>query len=488
MGLSIRYARGMKKSDKLFNEKTGVVINDIPLTDEAHESFRNMFIMQVEGDIEITPTCMCGELKAPLYLDVAKCPKCNTSPSDSRGELKPLVALRTPRGISTLICVNLWNTMRDAFNRGGASGISFLQWVTDPTYSPKLDNTARQIIADMEKKGIKRGYNNFVDNLVRYVRIMSTVSKFSSRESVKNLLKLLEMESPYIFRNDYIPFMDNITRILEKSDRNRRAATGFSSVLDAVFGMLSIDDPMYDDVREVKVAQFMQKYSLYWDKFLTNTVQGKHKYIRGTLFASRGVRIARLVASSMSEPHDINSIKIPWIAMINTLETPITSILLKKGFTYSDIKEFIQHCSVNYNKTMDNILKKLVRDGTFLSVAMQRYPTLTRGNMLWMKDVLYDTNPKNYVVAVSPLIVRPLNLDYDGDMLHVSIWCDLVMAYVLEKLAFHYNGLDPIQARTLKNIEMTVPMDNNLLMWMEKDDRLNPTKEQVQNMIDKVGC
>jgi len=488
MGLSIRYARGFKKADKIFNEDTGIVINDIPLTDKAHADFRDMFIKQVEGDIDIVPSCMCGKVKAPLYLDASKCPKCHTSPADSVGELKPLVALRRPKGISTLICVNLWNSMRDAFHRGSASGISFLQWVTDPTYNPKLDDASRKIISDLEERGIERGYNNFVDNMLRYVRIMSTLPAFAPRDSVKNLVKLLEMESPSIFRNEYIPFMDDITRILEKSDRNQRAASGFSSVLDAVFGMLSIDDPIYDNNREVKVAQFMQKYSLYWDKFLTNTVQGKHKFIRGTLFASRGVRIARLVASSMSEPHDINSIKIPWIAMINTLETPITSILLKKGFTYSDVKEFIQHCSVNYNKTMDKILKKLVSDGTFMSAAMQRYPTLTRGNMLWMKNILYDTNPKNYVVAISPLIVRPLNADFDGDMLHVSIWCDLLMAYVLEKLAFHYNGLDPIQARTLKNLEVTVPLEGNLLTWLEKDDRLNPTKRQLQNMIDKVGC
>ena len=61
------------------------------------------------------------------------------------------------------------------------------------------------------------------------------------------------------------------------------------------------------------------------------------------------------------------------------------------------------------------------------------------------------------------------------------------MANILEPLAYHYNCLDTVEVRKFKNMELTVPMEVNIIKWLEDGDQLNGTKAQVDKMYELFG-
>ena len=61
------------------------------------------------------------------------------------------------------------------------------------------------------------------------------------------------------------------------------------------------------------------------------------------------------------------------------------------------------------------------------------------------------------------------------------------MADILKPLAYHYTCLDTVQVRTFKNIELTVPLEVNLLSWLEDGDQLRGTQQQKANMMSLFG-
>ena len=417
MGIEATICTGKDHPDQLVNPNC-IILNDINNTTDAHMDLKNALLCEVEGVVPIEKTCQCGALKQPRYSTTPNvCHICHTDPSEvDNDEIKNLIFLRTPLGIDTLVLTNFWNMMRNAFTRGKVNmagtckGTSILRWVTDPTYVVK-DKAALNIIKYLQEKGVTRGYNNFIRNIDSYLDILSKEpSTFAARDKVKDLIVYYRKNKHKIYTN-HIPFMDKITRIMEKTPSASRAADGVVNVIDIIMGMASIDDPMYTDKRrEGMLARFMENYTIYWDDYLTNNIQGKFGFIRGTLYRSRGTRNSRLVASSITEPHNCNMIELPWVSMIYNLETPITSILLKHGLTLSQIKDFIQYCYSNYNKTMDMVLEKIVRDcRNSLPLSLQRFPSLTRGSKLFLDGGRYKKDPLDFVVGISPLIVRSLN-------------------------------------------------------------------------------
>lgn len=413
MGITSTLLTGKYHPDVLV-KNGGIIINDIPATVDAHTDFKSALICTVEGSISIDASCQCGVTRQPRHSILPnECPVCHTDPADKTSDdLVNLIYLRTPIGVDKLVITNFWNQMRVCFTRGHITGkgISILRWVTDPAYVIK-DKAGLLIINYLKANGIKRGYNNFIRNMDEYLIIMSKEpTTFNTKDIVKDLLIYYKRNKNKIFTN-HIPFMDKITRVMEKSISNKRAADGFVSVIDAIMGVTSIDDSTYTEARrEAITARFMENYTIYWDHFLGDTIQGKYGFIRGTLFRARGTRNSRLVLSSITEPHNYSHIQMPWVAMIYNLETPITSILLKRGMTMAQVKDFIQHCYSNHNTTMERVIDKIIKDcRSSLPCTILRYPSLTRSSKLFMDAGDYKKIPNDYTVSMSPLAVRALN-------------------------------------------------------------------------------
>ena len=413
MGIHVVTLTGKDHPDVLV-KNGGIIINDIPQAVDAHSDFKNALICTVEGAISIEATCRCGITKQPRHSNLPNvCVVCNSDPSDNTDDdIVNLIFLRTPIGVDKLILPNFWNQMRVCFTRGciTGKGISLLRWVTDPNYVIN-DKAGTLIINYFIANGIKRGYNNFIRNMDSYLLIMAKEpTTFNGKDTVKDLIKYYKLHKNKIF-TDHITFMDKITRIMEKSTTNKRAAKGFVDVIDAIMGVTSIDDPVYTpERREGIIARFMENYTIYWDHFLGDTIQGKYGFIRGTLFRARGTVSSRLVISSITEPHLYNEVQLPWVAMIYNLETPITSILIRKGLTLQEVKSFIQHCYTNFNVTMKNVIDKIIRDcDNSLPTTMLRFPSLTRSSKLFVNAANYKIIPDDYTASMSPISVRALN-------------------------------------------------------------------------------
>lgn len=61
------------------------------------------------------------------------------------------------------------------------------------------------------------------------------------------------------------------------------------------------------------------------------------------------------------------------------------------------------------------------------------------------------------------------------------------MAEILKPLAYHFTCLDTVEVRKFKNIELTVPLEINLLSWLEDGDQLDATPEQTNSMLSMFG-
>lgn len=384
----------------------GLLLNNLSTSDG--NTLRETIVLTIEGDISIAPTCECGVTKATPLTPLTNCPYCNTEPN--KNKIQSALALRTPIGIVSLISVSFYNMMRVAFTKGkpnSPNSTNVLLWVTDPTYRMKKED-GKRIASILTANGVRRGYNNFIYNMEEYLHKIASLPDFADNKKPKELLELYKNQKNGVLV-DYVGFLSNITRIMEKSGTNRRAGGGFINVVDVLYSVANIDSELYEDRREGIIARFYDKYSRYWDKYLSDNIQGKEGQIRSTLLRTRGTTATRLVISSISAPHDYETIQLPWIACLYILETPITSVLLKKGMTLLQIESFIRHCSYNYNKTMHAILTKLFDEGKdVMSSILIRYPFLTRGNGLGTRPT-FKTDLSDTACSISEIAIRTLN-------------------------------------------------------------------------------
>lgn len=418
----------LKSHDDMFSSLTGApptIVNDLVSQTSEQKKTINETIYTTNGDVyNNVPTCQCGEKKGKFRVG-AVCNNCHTPVREPIEEyLQSLVWIRQPQGVNKLISPHVWLMLRRKFTLGGQNGFDTLTYLTDPWYKYQDPNPrVTRLKETLEEEGLNvRGYNNFVTRFDEYMEFLfnSPIFKPSKRTPVDDLYYLLKKEKNNYF-SSYIPIPNKSLLIIENTNFGTYIDASLTQVINAVRLMTGIDDP--EDVtlsiktKESRVAKALNCLSDYYYQVYREVFSPKPGIYRKHVYGTRVDYSFRAVISSLSGKHRYDEIHVPWAVGVNVLYNHIVSKLFKRGFSPMEAFSFINKYNLEYNELMEEILNELIHEAGDKGIPClgNRNPSLGRGSIQRLYITKFKTNPQDFTVSLSLLVVREFNADFDGD-------------------------------------------------------------------------
>jgi len=118
--------------------------------------------------------------------------------------------------------------------------------------------------------------------------------------------------------------------------------------------------------------------------------------------------------------------------------------LKQRGYTLKQASAILFQSTKNYHPLIDELLQELIDESPYkgIPVLINRNPSLKQGSILRMFITEFKKDPTISTMDISILIVKPLNADFDGDEINVTILLDNKMAEKAKVFDPHYNIVD----------------------------------------------
>lgn len=193
MGVHLKYI----SSDELFNRThhSKIVINELSNRTIRDKAIVNSLLMLEVGEaFDNIPSCQCGALSMNIYKGV-RCSKCDSVAEEVVStDLDNKMWVRAPIGVPALMNPMLWFQLQTYLERSTYK-FNLLQWLTDPTYKPKVTKFTKSIsmmLQRLDELGLNvRDYQHFYDNFDTYIHLLLTE---------KNL-DAVQIQHPYLVKH-----------------------------------------------------------------------------------------------------------------------------------------------------------------------------------------------------------------------------------------------------------------------------------------------
>lgn len=351
-----------------------IIINDLSDTSEENKAeIERLIITKFSSDmLSILPSCHCGKTQGE-YAIGSDCPECH-SPVVSVIEdaIEPLVWFRKPEGVLGLINPIILLMISTRFKK---SGFEIIRWLMDTTYRAPV-KTPRSILL-LEEQGIQRGYNYFVSNFDYIMSVLFGMKEFSTKNPAEDMLEeLLRRDRKLVF-SDYIPLPNKSLLIVEKTNVGTYVDMSIASAVDAMFMVVAIDNVLLKHsvrTKENRTAKAIFKLMSYYVNLTKTTMLKKKGTLRKHVFGSRTHFSFRSVASSITAPHEYDSVYAPWGVGISALRIHLINKLLKLGYSYNSAVGLLMQHVENYHPLLDRLLNELIQEspGGKIPVIIQR--------------------------------------------------------------------------------------------------------------------
>lgn len=447
-----------------------IIVNDIDARNPAEmDRLNRLLYTQFEGDLlDTTPSCDCGKFRGEhLVGTVCRPDPHNGFPSNesycytevasiTERPMESILWIRTPPGIKRLIVPQVWTVLSDFFKTNNV-----IRWLCDPTYhiEDKATKNRLQRILDL---GWKRNINHFVDN---FDWIMDYLISHKFGEAKKPLqrhyITLYINQHKHKFFPRHLPIPNRSVFIIEKTPLGTWTDPTLSFGLDAVRTICSIEHsyvPLSTKQIENATIKAIWQLADYYDSYVTRNISKKPGMARRQMVGGRLDFSARAVISSLSGRHYYQELHIPWGVAVMMLKSHITSKLDKRGYTPRQCEELISLYTKRYHPVLDEVMKELIDESPYkaLPCILQRNPTLTRGSaqLLYITKIETDTTINTF--AMSVLVLKGPNADYDGDELNLELLLDKTEHDAFYVLSPHYYVLDTQQPKRISSF-MAIP-------------------------------
>lgn len=433
--------------DKVFEEEVGpkVIINDIVIkTDCDSNAANDLLFTRFDNDIlSNVPTCKCGATHGRRNLHaICPIPTCGTPVEfQFSTKLRSNVWLRTPRGIDRLFNVHFWHTLNSHFTK---SGFKLLQWVVDPNYKEVTvpHKLLAQVSSEMEARGIRRGYNSFVQNFDEVYKILHQAmwrhdDKPAALEALANYVAF----NRDIMFNDHLPLPNKAMTVVSENHMGSYVSSNGVEFVESCRLVMGIDDP--DKMRPVsrvedRVIKFLNAMGKYhYEQF--KLFSKKEGPFRRQLYGSRQHFTFRAVISSETNAHTSDEIYIPWAIALVVLRKHITGKLLHRGYTIPEILTLLNEYARKTHPVLREVLDELIAESRWGGIPMllNRNPTLGRGSIRRLRITKVKDDVTDPTITMSILIVRGFNADFDGDALNAVLLLDDQMVEYMDGLLPH---------------------------------------------------
>ncbi len=404
---------------------TPLMINDYNVSNPEHKEIldRHLYTHYKETDtIEYSSSCACGAM-TNVYDedDEILCEICHTpATSTTDGPIHSYVWFRAPEGVDRLISPQMYSVIAPYLK---VREYNFLEYFLDKDYNPDLTRiTAKETIRKiniLHSRGLPRGYNNFIkhfDGIMEFLFEANIVD--GTRQKREELWKFIQENKQYMFPK-YLPIPSKLCFIVESTTSGIYIDKPLLTALNTILlisktELNNVEIPL--DSRSVQRRTFkaIKQYAEFFDTYVKSRLAGKPGQWRRHHFGSRLHFTARGVITSISEPHDMNDLHIPWGVGLQLFKYHIINKLMNKhGFDYNRAINYVYGHVLKYDKLLDDIFKELIAEspeGRILCL-LQRNPTLTRGSTQCFGITKIKTDPTVNTISMSVLVLRAPNAD-----------------------------------------------------------------------------
>lgn len=449
------------------NDKSKLFLNNLSSEEEDRTKLTAHLISYLQEDFEAIQSCQCGNLKKKLTLQIdEKCIYCNTTPMlRADRDLEPTLYLDRPVGIVKLMLPNVWGMFANLFM---VRSFNLLLHLCDTNSTEKVPDNIKAELAGFK---YKRGYNYFINNLGYMLYNLSQFKHVRVKEEAKNIMPFYDRYKED-FLVDKLYMMNKQLVPIEESSTGKYFHHMFTAEQDAARGVDGIDVQNLSVAAKCnRVARFTNAMSGFYQEYMAKMFEGKKGVWKKHVFNTRGVYIIRAVTISKAGIHDLNKIDIPWTLGVVSLEQFITSKMIRDHYyTMNEAKTKFNKCIHNYCPFIHKLVKEIIAetpDERFY-VMVQRFPTLTQESFVrsWFNGI--GTNPQVHAIGYSDLALRGMNLDFDGDNLHVSILWDTLSVDSWSNYEYHNTILSKMEHRKMSsNLALTVQTVINYSGWKD---------------------
>lgn len=450
--------------DDMFSRTTNpIVFNELLLSKTPAE------IVEILCDIssdksDSVAMCDCGNLHANYYEGIT-CNICGAvCKTDINDEIKNDNWLEIPKSIHAILNPQVFTIL--ATWMGNTTGHqSILKSMVDMRVPNEVINNT-PFYAGM---GFNWFYTNF-DSIMDF--FINSHPTSTGKKSAKSISLFLQKTGKSIWCH-YLPILSKIIQPITRVNKDvRYADSDINNLMNAIFTLKSVllsERTMKFNVNSIEknFAKVYFEFIKYYTEILKEKLPRKPSLFRKHIFGSRSHCSGRSVAIPITEPHEYDDVYLPWKIGIMMYKYHIISILTNR-YGYTILKAFnkVMNAVVVYDYDIDNIMQTLIHECRFkgLPILVNRNPSLKISNIELMfvvkikpslkenpfvdnltvnknecivncsniLDIVNEYDSRNYVLenmirqyiddatfAVSPLIVKGFNLDFDGDEINI---------------------------------------------------------------------
>ncbi len=461
-----------------------IILNNIDLTDiEMRERFNTEIITSYSSDfVTLLPSCHCGSLKGELHIGEV-CQDCGTEVvSDFEANIEPTVWLKKPDGVEKFISPVILTLLDRRFQSGvKRSGFSIVNWIIDPSYNANDESKVPDEVNVLLSHGVKRGYNNFVQNFESIIEILFSLKKFKLKVRGKGQNKIQQQDYLYqliqanqdIIFSDVLPLPNKALTIIENNHTGKYYDSKMVEVIDVARILVGIDiEPRQNKVKERRVAVALMKLSHFYYKYVEHHLGKDVGLFRNQIFASRSHFTARAVITSLLGRHHYDEMHIPWGVACNLLREHILNKLFKRWFDlHAAIKLIMEHTN-NFHPLLNEIFIELIAEsGNGIEVLLNRNPSLLSGSIQVMRITHVKPNCNDNTFSFHILTFSSFNADLDGDALQITMLLDLYLAGLADRFKPHNNLFELSEpGKMSSNIKIPKPMISTIANWLRSPD------------------
>lgn len=466
------------------------VVNEISVALASEkDDFNRKIYTKFSGDdlLSNLPTCSCGATTGEHNKNEI-CPECLTPVVDPAiQELQPIVWMRAPNGVRSLINPLFWTMISDFFSR---SNFDVLRWIADTNYHPVARVPA---VMDAVKAVIpERGYNYFIDNFFWIIEQLMELKVYRTppkRKVAADLMELMRRYRHCLFPQ-YVPFPNKALIVIERSNVGTYIDTTISGVVDTIRTMTGIDLPENNfavRTKENRTIKSICQYSEFHQEWDSKSLAGKPGVLRKHVYGSRSDYSFRAVIDSISDAHRYDDIYISWGIAVSVFELHLANKLDKMGWLANDIVAHLDEHAMKFDPLLARLFDELLAEapGGRIPVILGRNPSLQRGStqQLFISRVKHDVQIPT--ISLSVLVLRSFNADFDGDQVNVSLALDNRTARDQRALAPHMSTLDLDEPYHISSsLAFPKPVVSSMAEWMADCDE--PLTQDQIRMMDSL--
>lgn len=415
-----------------------VIVNRFSsVTEEDREKIKQLVMTKYSSDLlSVLPSCPGGHLKGEHVVG-EYCDICNVIvKSTVEEDIEPILWFETPKDLADrgckLINPRVWIILSNWFSK---SGFDILHWLCNTRYHPGVKRP--KIMDAVEALGIERGYTYFTQNFDAIIDALLSIKDFRGKKlptsfgiqmsgpayESDELRLFLKTYRDCIFSH-YLPVPNRSIYVLEKTSVGSYGDDKMWGPIDAVIMMTSIDTD------EKKTATFRDKENRtiraitllaeFYEDYDRNDLAKKQGLLRKHLYGARTDFGFRAVITSITEPHDYETIYAPWGAGLTAYRPHLESKLHKLGFGQNQALSFIfSHIEKRDTQgpggtsLLAKLLQELIDESPYkgLPVIIHRNPYLLMGSAQAVYITKFKDDPADHTISMSILIVRACNAD-----------------------------------------------------------------------------